>query len=189
MFNKLRNKMTKKNEEILDDEKTPVGEDKKSKKKDKKDKHQEKVSILEQELAESKDKFLRLFAEFDNFKKRTAKERIDLRATAAMDTLQSFLPVLDDFNRAKKVAEDENNDEKFSEGVSLVYQKFLSAMANRGVIAMVSTGEVFDPELHEAITEIPAGSEDMIGKIIDTIESGYYLNDKIIRHAKVVVGK
>ena len=191
MFNKLRKKMTKKQEEIQDKEVIKDEKDTKSKKKtkaSKKDKLTDRIEELEQELSESKDKFLRLFAEFDNFKKRTAKERIDFRATAGMDALQAFLPVMDDFDRAKKVAENEDNNEEFSEGVKLVYQKLKSVLTSKGIKVMESTGETFDPELHEAITEIPAPTEDMKGKIIDTIEQGYYLNDKIIRYARVVVG-
>jgi molecular chaperone GrpE len=191
MFNKLRNIMTKKQEEIQDEEVIKDEKDTKSKKKtksSKKDKLTDRIEELEQELSESKDKFLRLFAEFDNFKKRTAKERIDFRATAGMDALQAFLPVMDDFDRAKKVAENEDNNEEFSEGVKLVYQKLKSVLTSKGIKVMESTGETFDPELHEAITEIPAPTEDMKGKIIDTIEQGYYLNGKIIRYARVVVG-
>ena len=191
MFNKQRKKMTKKQEEIQDEEVIKDEKDTKSKKKtksSKKDKLTDRIKELEQELSESKDKFLRLFAEFDNFKKRTAKERIDFRATAGMDALQAFLPVMDDFDRAKKVAENEDNNEEFSEGVKLVYQKLKSVLTSKGIKVMESTGETFDPELHEAITEIPAPTEDMKGKIIDTIEQGYYLNDKIIRYARVVVG-
>ncbi|HAI57318.1 MAG TPA: nucleotide exchange factor GrpE [Saprospirales bacterium] len=191
MFNKQRKKMTEKQEEIQDKEVIKDEKDTKSKKKtkaSKKDKLTDRIEELEQELSESKDKFLRLFAEFDNFKKRTAKERIDFRATAGMDALQAFLPVMDDFDRAKKVAENEDNNEEFSEGVKLVYQKLKSVLTSKGIKVMESTGETFDPELHEAITEIPAPTKDMKGKIIDTIEQGYYLNDKIIRYARVVVG-
>ena len=183
--------MTKKQDEIQDEEviKDTEAKEPKKKKKSKKQEQEDAMAELEIEIAESKDKYLRLFAEFDNFKKRSAKERIELRATAAVDTLQSLLPILDDFDRAKKVADDESNDEVFTEGVSLVYQKLQSVMTNRGVKAMESTGELFDAEIHEAITEIPAPTEDMKGKIIDTVEKGYTLNEKIIRYAKVVVGK
>lgn len=180
--------MTNKQEEIQDEEVIKDDRDTKAKNKSKSSK-KDRIEELEQELGESKDKFLRLFAEFDNFKKRTAKERIDFRATAGMDTLQAFLPVMDDFDRAKKVAETEGSEEIFSEGVTLVYQKLKSVLAAKGIKVMESTGEMFDPELHEAITEIPAPTEEMKGKIIDTIEQGYYLNDKIIRYARVVVGK
>ena len=153
---------------------------------------EEVISELDQlknELGESKDKYLRLYAEFENFKKRTVKEKMDLMKNAAQDTLSNLLPVMDDFDRAKTSAEDDGTQESFSEGVTLVYNKLHSTLSNMGVKPMESTGEVFDPELHEAVTEIPAPDETMKGKIVDTILTGYYLNDKIIRHAKVVVGK
>jgi len=155
----------------------------------KKSKDKERINELEQELGEAKDKYLRLYAEFDNYKKRTVKERLDLISTAGRDTIASILPVLDDFDRAKKSADDDASSEVFTEGVMLVYNKLHGVLTSKGVKPMHSTGEVFDPELHEAITEIPAPTEEMKGKIIDTIEHGYFLNDKIIRHAKVVVGK
>jgi len=147
------------------------------------------AELLQQQVAELKDKNLRLRAEFDNFKRRTMREKIEMMSTAAQDTLTALLPVLDDFDRAKKNAEDDNSTEQFSEGVYLVYNKLWGALSQKGLKAMESTGEVFDPELHEAITEIPAPSDDMKGKIIDTIETGYFLKEKLIRHAKVVVGK
>ncbi|MCB0618814.1 MAG: nucleotide exchange factor GrpE [Saprospiraceae bacterium] len=144
---------------------------------------------LNREVDELKDKYLRLRAEFDNFKKRTIKERIDLMKMAAQDTLTALLPVLDDFDRAKKIADDPETTEHFSEGVGLVYQKLYSVLKQRGLEPMDTDGEAFDPELHEAVTEIPAPTKELQGKIIDTIEKGYKLNDRIIRHAKVVVGK
>jgi len=143
----------------------------------------------QQELGELKDKYLRLQAEFDNFRKRSMKEKLEFMMTAAQDTMTVLLPVLDDFDRAKKNAEDENSTEPFSEGVMLVYNKLHKNLEQKGLKAMESTGEDFDPELHEAITEIPAPNEDMKGKVMDTVEKGYFLKDKIIRHAKVVVGK
>lgn len=161
----------------------------KHRKSSKSDPTEEKIEQLESDLAELKDKYLRLFAEFDNYKKRTIKEKLDLMRTAAQDTLSSLLPVLDDFDRAKKTADDENTSETFSDGVTLVYNKLYTVLSHHGLTPMESDGEVFDPELHEAITEVPAPSEDLKGKVIDTIEKGYYLKDKIIRHAKVVVGK
>lgn len=144
---------------------------------------------LQAKADELQDKYLRLFAEFDNYKKRTMKEKLDTMALAARDTMSALLPVLDDFDRAKQNAESEDSAEPFSEGVSLVYQKLHGILKQRGLEPMESTGEVFDPEIHEAITEIPAPNDDMKGKIIDTIEKGYTLKEKIIRHAKVVVGK
>lgn len=147
------------------------------------------VVKLKADLEEAKDKYLRLFAEFDNFKKRTMKERLDLIRTAAQDTLQALLPVLDDFDRAKKAAEMPGSTEVFSDGVNLVYSKLANTLEARGLKEMISNGEVFDPEKHEAITEIPAPAENLVGKVVDTVEKGYYLHDKIIRYAKVVVGK
>jgi molecular chaperone GrpE len=150
---------------------------------------QEAMEKLRQEHGELKDKYLRLFAEFENYKKRTFKEKLELMKTAAQDTMSALLPVLDDFDRAKKNAEDQSTEEIFSEGVNLVYNKLYSVLKNKGLEAMESNGEVFDPELHEAITEIPAPTSELKGKIVDTIEKGYTLKDKIIRHAKVVTGK
>jgi molecular chaperone GrpE len=141
------------------------------------------------EIAELKDKYLRLIAEFENYKRRSNKERLELIKIAGQDTMSALLPVLDDFDRAKANADDPDSSEEFSEGVRLVYEKFKKILIQKGLEKMESTGEMFDPELHEAVTEIPAPKEEMKGKIIDTIESGYKLNDKIIRYAKVVVGK
>ncbi len=182
MLEKLKEKMTSK--------KTTEGEEKTpKKKKSKKPSSKEQIAELEVQLAEQKDKFLRLYAEFENYKKRTLKERLELMKNAGQETLKKILPVLDDFDRAKQSAEDENSAEPFSEGVILVYEKLNSVMKSQGVTVMETNGQDFDPELHAAISEIPAASDEMKGKIIDTVEKGYYLNDKIIRHAKVVVGK
>lgn len=150
---------------------------------------QAEIEELNIQLAESKDKYLRLFAEFDNFKKRNIRERMDLLKNASQDAFSALLPVVDDFDRAKNSADDENSEEAFSEGVLLVYNKLNTILNSKGLKKMESTGADFDPELHEAITKIPAPNEEMKGKIIDTIESGFYLNDKIIRYAKVVVGE
>ncbi len=150
---------------------------------------EDEIIKLEKQNAELKDKYLRLYAEFDNFKRRTVKEKLELMRTAAQDTMTALLPVLDDFDRAKKNAADDSTTEVFTEGIQLVYQKLYSVLTQKGLEPMESTGEVFDPELHEALTEIPAPTEEMKGKIIDTIEKGYKLGDKIIRHAKVVTGK
>jgi len=149
---------------------------------------EDEVVELRQQVGELKDKYIRLVAEFENFKKRSVREKLDWMKTAAQDTLSALLPVLDDFDRAKKFAEGEKG-EGWSEGSELVYQKLYTTLKQRGLEPMESTAEVFDPELHDAITEIPAPTDDMKGKVIDTIEKGYRLNDKIIRHAKVVVGK
>jgi molecular chaperone GrpE len=182
MLNKLRKIMS---DEVKDP--TP----KKSKKE--KSQNEEMLALQAQldqatvDLDEAKDKYLRLFAEFDNYKKRIMKENLELRKTAAQDTMVALLPVLDDFDRAKKNADAGN--EVFSEGVSLVYNKLYAALEAKGLKAMESTGIAFDVEHHEAITDIPAPTEELRGMVIDTIEKGYILTDKIIRHAKVVVGK
>lgn len=139
---------------------------------------------LKIQVSDLKDKYLRLHAEFDNSRKRNVKEKLELMKTAARDTMSVLLPVLDDFDRAKKSAEGE-----LSEGIQLVYNKLFSVLEQKGLKAMETENVVFDPELHEALTEIPAPNDEMKGKIMDTIERGYYLNDVIIRHAKVVVGK
>lgn len=146
------------------------------------------IEKLEKENQELKDKYLRLFAEFDNYKKRTVKERLDLMRTAAQETILAILPVLDDFDRAKKLADEPGSKEVFSEGANIVYHKLYAVLKNKGLEPMETHLQSFDPEFHEALTEIPAPSEELKGKIIDTIEKGYKLGDKIIRYAKVVVG-
>ena len=147
-----------------------------------------RIAELEQSLSELRDKQLRLLAEFENYKKRSMKERGDLVSFASKDVLMSLLPVLDDFDRAKKSADNPNTDERFSDGVSMVYARLYTVLQSQGLKVMDSTGQPFDPELHDAITEIPAPTPELKGKVIDTVEKGYILNDKIIRHAKVVVG-
>lgn len=147
------------------------------------------VSELQGAVQELKDKHLRLLAEFENYKKRTMRERLELVNSASKDVIVSLLPVVDDFNRAKMSADDPKNAEEFSEGVLLVYNRLNTVLQQKGLQPMTSTGEKFDPEWHEALTEIPVQDENQKGVVVDTIETGYTLNDKIIRHAKVVVGK
>lgn len=147
------------------------------------------VEELKQQLAEQKEKYLRLFADFDNYKKRTAKERIELLNTAGKDIILSVIPVIDDFERAIAGAENAKDVDSVKEGMMLIKNKMFSVLQQRGLKQMESKGEEFDAERHEAITEIPAPSEDMKGKVIDEVEKGYTMNDKIIRYAKVVVGK
>jgi molecular chaperone GrpE len=132
---------------------------------------------------------LRLFAEFDNYKKRTSREVLDIRLTASKEMMVAMLPVLDDFERAKQASENGPENERFPEGVNLIYHKFQHILESKGLKAMETNAETFNAEIHEAITEIPAPSEELKGKIIDTVEKGYTLNDKIIRFPKVVVGK
>ncbi|MBS1627103.1 MAG: nucleotide exchange factor GrpE [Bacteroidetes bacterium] len=144
---------------------------------------------LEAALAEQKDKYLRLAAEFDNFKRRTAKERLELIQTASKDALIALLDVLDDVDRAEKQLNTTTDIASQKEGIQLVFNKIRSVMQSKGVKAMESINTDFDYEKHEAITEINAPSEELKGKVMDEIQKGYYLNDKIIRFAKVVVGK
>ena len=164
--------------------------DKKNKKKKSPiSKYKEIIKEKDEQIKELEDKYLRLFAEFENFKKRMRKENLNLISTASEEVMKAILPVLDDFDRAKLMAEDENSPENFSEGVHLVYDKLFSVLKSKGLIPEDSTGEDFDSEKHEAIAEIPVPDESKKGKIIDTVEKGYRLNDKIIRYPKVVVGK
>lgn len=143
---------------------------------------------LQQENAALNDKYLRLFAEFDNFKRRTQKERIELLQTAGKDVIVSLLPVLDDFDRANKSIETATDINPIREGVTLVHNKLKSILAQKGLKEIESINTVFDTDNHEAITKIPAPNEELKGKVIDELEKGYTLNDKVIRFAKVVVG-
>lgn len=143
---------------------------------------------LQAELEEQKDKYLRLFAEFDNYKRRSAKERIELIQTAGKDVIVSLLEVMDDCDRAEKQMQNSEDVASIKQGIALVFGKLRTTLSNKGLKAMQSISTEFDVEKHEAITEVPAG-DDMKGKVVDEVEKGYYLNDKIIRFAKVVVGK
>ena len=144
---------------------------------------------IKQELQEAKDKYLRLAAEFDNFKRRNAKERVELIQTAGRDVITDLLDVLDDFDRAQKQFETDEDIKHVEEGIVLIFNKLRNKFQARGLKPMETIGKDFDADLHEAITEIPAASEELKGKVADEVVKGYYLNDKIIRHAKVVVGK
>lgn len=149
----------------------------------------EELEKLRAELQEQKDKYLRLFAEFDNFRKRSARENLELRQTAGKEIIISMLDVLDDCDRAEKQLQTTQNIEQVKEGVQLVFSKLRSTLQSKGLKAMQSIGTEFDVEKHEAITEIPVQDPSQQGKVIDEVQKGYYLNDKIIRFAKVVVGK
>ena len=144
---------------------------------------------LQQEAAEWKDKYLRLVAEFDNFRKRNAKERLELIQTAGKDVIASLLDVLDDSERAQKQLDTSNDAAANKEGVLLVFNKLKNILQSKGLKPMDSNGQEFNSDLHEAITEIPAPAPALKGKVVDEVQKGYYLNDKIIRFAKVVVGK
>jgi molecular chaperone GrpE len=143
---------------------------------------------LEEQLAELNDKYLRLFSDFDNYRKRTAKERIELAKTAGEDFFKAILPVLDDFERGLKAMNEAADVNALKEGVDLIYNKLNNTLVGKGLEPLTSIGNVFDADIHEAITNIPAPSEDMKGKVIDEVERGYALNGKVIRYAKVIVG-
>jgi len=147
------------------------------------------VEKLKAELAESKDKYLRKVAEFENFKRRNAKERLELIQTAGRDVILDMLDVLDDCDRAQKQLDASDDSVTIKEGVMLVFTKLRNTLHARGVKAMETIGQEFNPDLHEAVTEIPAASDELKGKIVDEVMKGYYMNEKIIRHAKVVIGK
>ncbi|HWR32539.1 MAG TPA: nucleotide exchange factor GrpE [Chitinophagaceae bacterium] len=144
---------------------------------------------LKTELEEAKDKYLRKVAEFENFKRRSAKERMELIQTAGREVITDLLDVLDDSDRAQKQMESTDDAAAIKEGVILVFSKLRNILQARGVKPMDTLNQEFNPDLHDAITEVAATTEELKGKIIDEILKGYYLNDKIIRHAKVVVGK
>ena len=167
----------------------------KVKKENKKPKSKEKdleVDIVKNDvddIQKEKEKFLRLFAEFENYKKRTSRERIELFSTASQELMTSLLPVLDDFDRANQEII-KNSDDEIYKGVSLIQNKLFDTLKSKGLkIVEVNKGDLFDADDHEAVTQIAAPSEDLKGKIIDVIEKGYRLGEKVIRYPKVVIGK
>lgn len=151
--------------------------------------NEEELDKLREEVQSQKDKYLRLFAEFDNFRKRSARENLELRQTAGKEVIISLLDVLDDCDRAEKQLQSAENIDQVKEGIQLVFSKLRSILQAKGLKAMQSINTDFDVEKHEAITEIPVQDPSRKGKVIDEVQKGYYLNDKIIRFAKVVVGK
>jgi molecular chaperone GrpE len=146
------------------------------------------VEKLKADLQEQKDKYLRLLAEFDNYKRRSSKERVELSQTAGKEIIVSLLDVLDDCDRAENQLQKEKTNQDQS-GILLVFNKLRNTLQNRGLKAMESLHSEFDVEKHEAISEVPASSPDLRGKVVAEVMKGYYLNDKIIRFAKVIVGK
>ncbi|WP_295768514.1 nucleotide exchange factor GrpE [uncultured Mucilaginibacter sp.] len=143
---------------------------------------------LKDDLAQANDKYLRLYAEFDNFKRRTTKERVELLQTAGKEVIVSLLPVLDDFERAIKATETATDVSAVKEGIALVQSKLKNILTQKGLKEMEAKGTTFDADIHEAITNIPAPTDDLKGKVVDELEKGYYLGDKVVRYAKVIVG-
>ncbi len=149
----------------------------------------DEVVRLSNELAEAKDKYLRLYSEFENFRRRTAKERLDLISTATQKLMTDLLPVIDDFERADKAFDEEGDIKGFKEGYDLIFNKFKNITEQNGLQVMkLDAGDDFNPELHDAVTQIPAPDEKLKGKVVDVLEKGYQMNDKVIRFAKVVTG-
>lgn len=159
------------------------------KEKDDADKDEEQTDGFEAKYHEMNDKYLRLYSEFENFRRRTAKEKLEMMQTAGAEVITQFLSVLDDLERAIAYNKDSNDINAIKEGVSLVYQKFNMLLVQNGVKEIEAMGKKFDTDLHEAVTKIPATSRKKRGKVVDVIEKGYYLHDKVIRYAKVVIGE
>lgn len=145
------------------------------------------VQKLEADVAEAKDKYIRLYSEFENFRRRTAKEKIETIMNATEGLMKELIPVMDDFERAQKSMETSEDVKAIKEGIDLIFNKFQKTLSSKGLKPMESKDQVFDVELHECITQFAAG-EDKKGTVIDEVEKGYFLNDKVIRYAKVVVG-
>lgn len=189
IYNRIMNKkennqeMNTENLENLDDTHTTESELQE-------EKAQEEITndSLQSKIDELNDRYLRLYSEFDNYKKRTGKERIDLIKTAGIEIISEMIPVLDDLERAVKSNEKVNDIEAIKNGIKLIYNKLANSLTKKGLEPLESIGNDFDAELHEAITSIAAPSEEMKGKIVDEVEKGYLLNGKVIRYAKVIVG-
>ncbi|MCW0484303.1 nucleotide exchange factor GrpE [Gaoshiqia sediminis] len=161
----------------------------KNEKKSKKDKTHEQLEKLQNELAEIKDRHIRLQAEFDNFRKRTLKEKMELMKSGGETVLTGILPVIDDFERALTAFGEAEDENPLKQGVTLIYNKFQDFLKQNGVKAIEAKEQDFDTDLHEAITKIPAPTEELKGKVVDVVQKGYLLNEKVIRFAKVVIGE
>ncbi len=184
--NKTEQKEIKKNMEQEEKKHTP--EDKKKEKK-KHPSYKAKYEELEKEYKEMRDRYLRLSAEFDNFRKRTLKEKADLSKYGGEQVLLSLLPVIDDFDRAMASMPEHEECNSYIEGITLIYNKLLDFLRQNGVTEMEALHQPFDPDLHEALTKIPVPEEDLKGKVVEVLQKGYYLKEKVLRHAKVVVGE
>lgn len=146
------------------------------------------IAKLEAELTVSQDKYLRIYSEFENYKKRISRDRIEQIKMAGSDIFLSIIPIIDDMDRAIKSIEKSTDVNAIKEGIQLIYSKLKVTTESKGLKPMNAIGKVFDVDLHDAITNVPAPTEDLKGKVIDEVEKGYFLNDKVIRHAKVIVG-
>ncbi len=184
---KMSGKNTKKEKKV--DENTDKAASKKNRKSRSDAKTEKDIETLKAQLSEANDKYLRLYSEFDNFRKRTARERLEFAKTASAEVIVDLLPVLDDCERAKKSLDESKDIEAIREGMELIYNKLRNILQQKGLEEMTSIGEVFNTDHHEAVTNIPAPTDEQKGQIIDELEKGYFLNGKVIRYAKVVVGQ
>lgn len=176
-------------EELLNENQQEANEDTNTSASEENQAESPKLDDFEQKYKETYDQFVRLFAEFDNYKKRVAKERVDMAKTAGSDVVSAILPVMDDFDRASKSFETVTDIQPLKEGVDLIHKKLWKILADRGLEEVTpKTGDAFDADIHEAITQIPAPDESLKGKVMDTVEKGFSMNGKIIRYPKVVVG-
>lgn len=177
---------------------TPVQEEKKEEKKGllkkggkdkaKIEELEKKLAELEEKAAKDKDDYIRLMAEFDNFRRRTSQEKIELISMASTDTIKGMLPVLDDCERALAVLKDSDDSNAAKEGTELIYHKLMAYLQSKGLAVIEAKNQVFDTDLHEAVAQFPVPEEEMKGKVFDVVQTGYTLNGKVIRFAKVVVG-
>jgi len=187
-FNDMLKKKKKENSDNTEDINTTVNEVEQEIDEQAAENAPSPVDTLKEELSLANDKYLRLYAEFDNFRRRTIKEREEARKLEGKDLIISLLPVLDDFDRALRAMETATDVAPVKEGVTLIQNKLKGALTKNGLKEMESIGTPFDPELQEAITNIPAPTDDLKGKVIDEMEKGYFLNDRVVRFAKVIVG-
>ncbi len=165
------------------------GDKKSASKKSGQSKEKKELNGLKEKYADLNDKYLRLYSEFDNYRKRTARERIDLQKSASKELIIELLAILDDFERAIEAFEEHNLSEEAKKGIELIYNKLKTALKQKGLQVMDVKGQEFHTDFHEAISEIPAPSDDLKGKVTDVVQQGYMLNGKVLRYAKVVVGK
>lgn len=187
-------------EEATAQEETPMQEEKKMSRKEKKEKTkiaeleskieelESKNAELENKTAKDRDDYIRLMAEFDNYRRRTAQEKLDLVSTASTETIKGMLPVLDDCERALKVLLESDDSDAAKEGTELIYSKLMSYLKSKGLAVIEAIGQPFDTDLHEAVAQFPVPEEEQKGKVFDVVQTGYTLNGKVIRFAKVVVG-
>ena len=183
-------------EEAAIQEEAPKQEEKKGfLKKDKKDKSKEQIATLEKKVeemeakaAKDKDDYIRLMAEFDNYRRRTAQEKLEIVSMASVETIKGLLPVLDDCERALQVLKDSDDSDAAKEGTELIYNKLMTYLKSKGLTVIKALGQPFDTDVHEAVAQFPVQEEEKKGKVFDVVQTGYTLNGKVIRFAKVVVG-